>query len=1143
MSTDYSLIRQNGELFAWLTSGGWMGKFDAATLNRSKPYTSPKLISGIAIKKPKNVDLTLMQATISGTSVTPYRLLLAVSPVGDRWDLHTECSCPVGHMCKHAAAVLALVSSELLGSRADATDIMPPEVSRWLKDIRQSSKASVKAAVTKKEKAENRFLAYCIEKEGNGKNHVFVLRAGIRRKDGSTDVSDTRATSDLSRAPKYFVLEDSLIVATFHRLFKKRGGWGDLVMKGEGFDDLLRMAFESGRLFYGYEDPGERSNIYYISMAYKLVEAGPDEFVTPEWEASEKGGMRPVLKASRENLIFIPTVPIRYIAPETATLGLVTSGLSPEMLVAWSNGPEIDPAILQSVSDDLLVATDAALPTPKPVETVRHEGLKPVPHLMVGLAGANVRRYCDVCVTGKLRVRYGDSGALLPVENDLATSHVEMRDGKRVIWERKPAAERKFGKTLVKGGFLCVNGLLPPSYVREETRVEYMPDEDSIFAIDAEAGFKLDMRSETEIWLYFLNSDLFKDLKEAGWVIEIAPDAGLTIHDVSDFFADIEGDPDHGIDWFSFDITHEINGKKVSLIPIIAQAIRQGLPSLDAPDLPETILVPCDDPADGMIRFPAKRLIEIVDQVRHLFHGHQKFDGPIRLDRLAAAGVADSLAIDGTGTLRALAELGKNLRNITSLPALKPPKKVKADLREYQQEGFQWLQFLASNGLHGILADDMGLGKTVQTLAHLAAEKEKKPGRPSLVIAPTSVVPNWAAEAEKFTPHLKTVVLQGKDRAEYFSRIAKADLVVTSYPLLTQDFDLLSKQDWHVMVLDEAQYIKNPKALTSQNACKMNAAHRVCLSGTPMENHLGELWSLMRFLMPGFLADEKTFNTNLRRPIERDRSTEAQLALNRRVAPLILRRTKNEVATELPEKTEIIHGIELNKKQTDLYESVRAAMDKRVREAIAEKGLAKSHIIVLDALLKLRQICCHPKLLNTPAAQKVEESAKLDFLTEELLPTLIEEGRRILLFSTFTSMLAIIEEHLKKREIPYLIITGKTTERASLVRKFQEGEVPVFLISLKAGGTGLNLTAADTVIHYDPWWNPSAENQATDRAHRIGQTKPVFVHKLVCRGSIEDRIVELQKHKAALVEALLSEETSKLRIDPETLGHLLSPIN
>ena len=387
------------------------------------------------------------------------------------------------------------------------------------------------------------------------------------------------------------------------------------------------------------------------------------------------------------------------------------------------------------------------------------------------------------------------------------------------------------------------------------------------------------------------------------------------------------------------------------------------------------------------------------------------------------------------------------------------------------------------------------------------------------------------------------LVLHGGERADNFDQIATTDIVLTSYPLLVRDFDELSKHHWHALVLDEAQYIKNPKAVSSHCACKLKAAHRVCLSGTPMENHLGELWSLMRFLMPGFLADEKTFNNFIRKPIERDHSENAQLALNRRVSPLILRRTKDQVATELPEKTTLIHGIDLTAKQTDLYESVRAAMDKRVRDAISDKGLAKSHIIVLDALLKLRQICCHPQLLKSEAAQRVLESAKLEYLTQELLPTLLEEGRRILIFSQFTSMLALIEEHLDMEQIPFLKLTGQTKERANLVKKFQSGEVPVFLISLKAGGTGLNLTAADTVIHYDPWWNPAAENQATDRAHRIGQTKPVFVHKLVCRGTIEDRILELQKHKSALVEALLSEETTKLKIDADTLSHLLSPLS
>ena len=468
------------------------------------------------------------------------------------------------------------------------------------------------------------------------------------------------------------------------------------------------------------------------------------------------------------------------------------------------------------------------------------------------------------------------------------------------------------------------------------------------------------------------------------------------------------------------------------------------------------------------------------------------------------------------------------------------PTTLRADLRGYQKEGYRWLQFLASQGLHGILADDMGLGKTLQTLTHLAAEHAKRPGKPSLIVAPTSVVPNWYAEANRFVPELKILTLHGPNRHDEFDAIPDADIVLTSYPLLGRDIDELASHQWHVVVLDEAQHIKNPKSINARSACKLKAAQRICLSGTPMENHLGELWSLMRFLMPGFLGDEKTFNTRFRKPIESEHSSDTQQALNRRVAPLILRRTKDQVASELPPKTELIHHIDLNEDQTRLYESIRASMDKRVRDAISEKGLGRSHIIALDALMKLRQICCHPMLLkgNTLPAP----SAKLDFLTEELLPTLLEEGRRILLFSQFTSMLALIQEHLERAKIPFLKLTGQTKNRGEMVETFQKGNVPIFLISLKAGGTGLNLTAADTIIHYDPWWNPAAENQATDRAHRIGQTKPVFVHKLICQGSIEDRILDLQKHKSDLVESLLSAETSQLKLDPQTLSHLLAPM-
>ncbi len=309
-----------------------------------------------------------------------------------------------------------------------------------------------------------------------------------------------------------------------------------------------------------------------------------------------------------------------------------------------------------------------------------------------------------------------------------------------------------------------------------------------------------------------------------------------------------------------------------------------------------------------------------------------------------------------------------------------------------------------------------------------------------------------------------------------------------------------------------------------------------------MENHLGELWSLFHFLTPGFLGSWETFRKVFRTPIEKHGDHSRQKALAGRVAPLMQRRTKEAVASDLPPKTEIPQIITLYDGQKQLYETVRAAMDKKVRDAISKKGLARSSIIVLDALLKLRQICCHPVLLKQASAKQAKlKSAKLDRLVE-LIPEFTAEGRRILLFSQFTSMLSLIEDELAKLKLGYLKLTGSTKNRQQLVEEFQTGETPIFLISLKAGGTGINLTAADTVIHYDPWWNPAVENQATDRAHRIGQDKAVFVHKLICAGSIEERIQELQAKKASLAEGILTGKAEKLKLTEADLNHLLAPL-
>ena len=455
---------------------------------------------------------------------------------------------------------------------------------------------------------------------------------------------------------------------------------------------------------------------------------------------------------------------------------------------------------------------------------------------------------------------------------------------------------------------------------------------------------------------------------------------------------------------------------------------------------------------------------------------------------------------------------------------LPTPQGFQGELRPYQQQGLGWLQFLRETQHGGILADDMGLGKTAQTLAHLLMEKQAGylQDSPALIVAPTSLMHNWFKEAEKFTPELKVLLLQGPDRHQYFEQISHHDIVLTTYPLLARDEEQLKQYEYHQLILDEAQNIKNPRAKAAQVVRQLTARHRLCLTGTPMENHLGELWALFYFLMPGFLYSQEIFNKKYRHPIEKRGDEQLRQKLVNRIKPFILRRLKTDVAKELPEKTTIEVNIDMNDQQSKLYEAVRATMQENIQKIVAEKGFKRSQIQILDALLKLRQVCCHPSLLKLDSVKTGQaHSAKLEQLIDMVVP-MVEEGRKILIFSQFTSMLELIEQQFHHAEIGYVKLTGKTKKRDEVITAFQSGQVPVFLISLKAGGVGLNLTAADTVIHYDPWWNPAAEDQASDRAWRIGQDKPVFVYKLITNKSIEEKILALQQNKAELAQSILS---------------------
>lgn len=1100
--------------------------FPRESVRRAQSYISPRVITHLRAKPILN-DGFLIEANVQGTRRTPYKVRIELfgNLLTDGWQFDGFCNCPVSYECKHTVAVIARLMAMIREAPpvdAPPADALPRTVESWLKSLRQAAQGPVEK--TKPAVENSKFLAYCIEIPVFELGEILLaLHPATRNKYGAVVIEPHHAQADPMRPAKYLVEEDLPITVLYQQILRKQRGWGKIRLEGNDAGRVLDLALATGRLFFGHEIINYRP-----SSNYQLVSQGEPLQVTPAWSQEDPSVVKPVLEGLPQGYRLIRSIPRYYLDPVTARIGLVTSDVADTLLDIWQNGPAVPVESAFHLTERIRKIGSPGIPAPRQIETEIQPDSKPVGRIRICRTLADVEDDAIELIHGLVTFCYGESQpfpAVVPASS--APEHAEMHEARRLVWKRNPKAEKRLLLDLENSGLMSFSEFVGPDLMSMEFDNAYVTQ-------DPEPTPEL-------AWMHWLETEA-PLLRNEGWTIDVDPETGLKAYEVSEFLPAIETENDHGIDWFRFDVSIEIDGVKRSLIPLIAQAIERDLPPATTPDLPEWITISCENPADGFIRLPARRFLEIVDQVRHLFHGREPGDVGFVLDRLAAAGIADQFGLASSKTLRALAELGRSLKDIRELPQEKIPASVKATLRPYQHEGFRWLRFLAKHQLNGILADDMGLGKTLQTLAHLAAEHAGKPGKPSLVVAPTSVVPNWAAEAEKFTPGLKVRVHHGMVRTSAAKDLRAADVVVTSYPLLHRDIDLLAKTDWHCVILDEAQHIKNPKSITAQAACALTATQRLCLSGTPMENHLGELWSLMRFLMPGYLPDEKTFNAVLRKPIERDRSSDAQNALNRRVAPLILRRTKDQVATDLPPKTELIHHVDLTKKQVDLYESVRASMDKRVREAIASKGLAKSHIIVLDALLKLRQICCHPRLLKTPAAEKVADSAKLDYLTDELLPQLLSEGRRILLFSQFTSMLALIQAHLEKQKIPFLKLTGQTKDRASLVKQFQTGEIPIFLISLKAGGTGLNLTAADTVIHYDPWWNPAAENQATDRAHRIGQSKPVFVHKLVCRGSIEDRILELQKHKSALVKALLSEETTSLRIDPETLSHLLEPI-
>ena len=567
-----------------------------------------------------------------------------------------------------------------------------------------------------------------------------------------------------------------------------------------------------------------------------------------------------------------------------------------------------------------------------------------------------------------------------------------------------------------------------------------------------------------------------------------------------------------GVDWLDFDLRFEVGGAAADW-----DAVRASLESKQK-------LVKLQD--GSYARLDDDAMATLLEKVNELYTQ----DGNVQRLPISQLGkVREIVELVGESTVTKDAEsLFSRFESLDNVELIAKPRGLKAELRSYQKRGFSWLVFLYQQGAGGVLADDMGLGKTLQTIALLLWVKSKLKGKTHLVVAPTSVVANWDREIKRFAPSLSTLVWQGAARHGQQSKLEACDVLLTSYALLRRDEDLLSELDFGYVILDEAQYIKNPMSATAKVAKRLRSDRRLALTGTPIENRLSEVWSIFDFISPGSLGSLRNFEERFARPIDRGEAEPAE-RLRAAVKPFVLRRLKSEVAQDLPPKIIQDIVVPMAEEQRALYSQILREVRQTVMDEVERTSIAKSQIQILTALTRLRQVACDPRLTKIEGTWGERESGKVQAF-RELMTEAVAGGHRVLVFSQFVSMLTLLREVADEQAWPYLYLDGSVKNRGELVDQFNSDEsFPLFFISLKAGGTGLNLTGADTVVHYDPWWNPAVEDQATDRAHRIGQNKVVSVYRLIAEGTVEEKILNLSEKKRDLVSKVMSTEGSSLK--------------
>ena len=1057
-----------------------------------------------------------------------------------------DCSCPVGFDCKHAVALLLRVAMccqyqpchidkptsayEYFRQFAAAHNSSDnASLSQWTNAITQ------KQTINTKKKKTNDVILYLLDvhhSEANAESQLTVspVISRVLKKGGFG--KDKPYKSGYASSERASTLEDKRILALLKSL--QDGSYpyyNHLTVSLDAVEHVLPDLINTGRAYW--QDIGDTALTTAIERDLEL-----------KWYIQPNGTQELTYciddMAPDKNFQLIPGSPLWYYSNKDNCCGHLRTDLPVDVIPKLLMIPAISPNNVDAVKKSLkaVMPEITNLPMPEHLKrTLPTEDI--IPRVSLFLYGAesckeNYAYYYDIkpkVALAKLQFQYSSLSVSL---DEAASTLTCYENGALLEIKRRMDIEQTCVEKIVENGIYPA-GLNQQHEIDEGLRTSFLlgvgEDDESIL-------------SAVEKVNHLAHSNNWQVVIDESFPIQIADE-------IDEWYSNIEDDSS-GIDWFSLTLGVVINGEKINLLPLLVDLIRYRFRRLDSraiSELPDD--TPCSLKRENghyiCVPFPRVRgilliLCELFDE-KPLDSG-----GALRLPQLQAPLLIEIEKAMGATELRwfggeRLRQFAHKLNDFAGIKTVKPAKSFKATLRPYQKQGLNWMQFLREYALGGILADDMGLGKTVQTLAHLSVEKdEKRLQKPTLLVAPTSLMSNWESEAKRFSPDLSVLILQGKDRKKKFDEIDKVDLVLTTYPLVVRDKETLLAHNYYYIILDEAQQIKNAKAKATQIILQLKAQHRLCLTGTPMENHLGELWSLFNFILPGLLGNTRRFREIFRSPIEKNNDRIRHQQLTTRIKPFMLRRGKNEVATELPSKTEIVRSIDIEGAQRDIYETVRLSMQSQVRDAISNKGYNKSQIVILDALLKLRQICCAPSLLKLKSIKKNIQSAKLDDLMA-FLPNLIEEGRRVILFSSFTSMLELIKIELNKNNIDYVTLTGKTRDRKTPIETFQSGKVPLFLISLKAGGVGLNLTAADTVIHYDPWWNPAAEQQATDRAHRIGQKKPVFVYKLITKGTVEEKILSMQDKKRKLISGIVGERTQKsAQITQEDLNALFQPL-